>query len=166
MYLVVLVLSILVVLVHHQFDERDSAGFCCLGEETSSRKTLLPDLPLNYNPPPHHYDIHLDYSPPPSQKIKSPFFALPCSQLQSCLGNLDRLELASAVVVLLVARHRQVARLGIGIYKISCALGFITRPKVNGWYLVVLGHTPGHCWELQNVQLKQICSYPPSSSVP
>ena len=38
--LVVLVLSILVVLVHHQFDERDSAGFCCLGEETSSRKTF------------------------------------------------------------------------------------------------------------------------------
>ena len=40
LYLVVLVLSILVVLVHHQFDKRDSAGFCCLGEETSSRKTL------------------------------------------------------------------------------------------------------------------------------
>ena len=71
-------------------------------------------------PPPHYYDNHLDFSPPPSPKIKSPFFALPCSLLQSCLGDLDRLQLASAVVVLLVARHRQVARLDIvGTYKMS-----------------------------------------------
>ena len=85
-----------------------------------SKPHLFPDLPLNCNPPPHHYDNHHDYSPPPSQKMKSPFFALPCLQLQSCLGNLDRLQLASAVVVLLVARHRQVARLDIvGTYKMS-----------------------------------------------
>ena len=87
----------------------------CLAKH--SKPHLLPDLPLNYNPLPHHYDNHHDYSPPPSQKIKSLLFALPCSQLQSCLGNLDRLQLSSAVVVLLVARHRQVARLGIGNYK-------------------------------------------------
>ena len=105
-----------------------------------SKPHLLLDLPLNYNPPPYHYDSHHDYCPPPSQKIQSLLFALPRSQLQSCLGNLDRLELASAVVVLLVARHRQVARLGIvGIYN-----------KTQGKRLV-LGGTGSHAWALLGI---------------